>query len=64
MVRPLSIEVQNSIKLLLIKGHRYFIIQKMYPSVGLSTLFRYKTKFLGDSTSPKVGKQSKISART
>ncbi|KAG2194675.1 hypothetical protein INT46_004217, partial [Mucor plumbeus] len=27
---------------------------KMYPNVGLSTLSRYKRKFLGDSTSPKA----------
>ncbi|KAG2196174.1 hypothetical protein INT46_000455, partial [Mucor plumbeus] len=30
----------------------------------LSTLSRYKRKFLGDSTSPKGGKQSKISTQT
>ncbi|KAG2207808.1 hypothetical protein INT46_011207 [Mucor plumbeus] len=36
----------------------------MYPNVGLSTLSRYKRKFLGDSTSPKGGKQSKISTQT
>ena len=60
MVRPITTEVQNSIKLLLIEGHSYSAIQKMYPNVGLSTLSRYKRKFLGDPTSPKGGKQSKI----
>ncbi|KAG2195509.1 hypothetical protein INT46_002704 [Mucor plumbeus] len=64
MVRPISTEVQNSIKLLLIEGLSYSAIQKMYPNVGLSTLSRYKRKFLGDSTSPKGGKQSKISTQT
>ncbi|KAG2200900.1 hypothetical protein INT46_000533 [Mucor plumbeus] len=53
MVRPITTEVQNSIKLLLIEGHSYSAIQKMYPNVGLSTLSRYKRKFLGDPTSPK-----------
>ncbi|KAG2207825.1 hypothetical protein INT46_006991 [Mucor plumbeus] len=36
----------------------------MYPNVGLSTLSWYKRKFLGDSTSPKDGKQNKISTQT
>ncbi|KAG2209070.1 hypothetical protein INT46_003645 [Mucor plumbeus] len=36
----------------------------MYPNVGLSTLSRYKRKFLGDPTSPKGEKQSKISTQT
>ncbi|KAG2202005.1 hypothetical protein INT46_008405 [Mucor plumbeus] len=36
----------------------------MYPNVGLSTLSWYKRKFLGDSTSPKGGKRSKISTQT
>jgi hypothetical protein len=65
MVRPLPIEVQNSVELWLIKNHFYSAIQKIYPNVGLlSTLFRYKKMFLGDSTSPKIGKQSKISTQT
>ncbi|KAG2191145.1 hypothetical protein INT46_010969 [Mucor plumbeus] len=54
MVRPIPTEVQNSIKLLLIEGLSYSAIQKMYPNVGLSTLSRYKRKFLGNSTSPKA----------
>ncbi|KAG2194008.1 hypothetical protein INT46_007120 [Mucor plumbeus] len=35
----------------------------MNPNVGLGTLSRYKRKFLGDYTSPKGGKQSKISTQ-
>ncbi|KAG2189897.1 hypothetical protein INT46_006289, partial [Mucor plumbeus] len=38
--------------------------EKMYPNIELSTLSRYKRKFLGDPTSPKGGKQSKISTQT
>ncbi|KAG2209676.1 hypothetical protein INT46_004241 [Mucor plumbeus] len=64
MVRSIPTEVQNSIKLLLIKGFSYSAIQKMYPNVGLSTFSRYKRQFLSDSTSPKGGKQSKISTQT
>jgi transposase len=64
MVRPIPTEVQNSIKLLLIEGLSYSAIQKMYPNVELSTLSRYKKKFLSDSTSPKGEKQSKISIQT
>jgi transposase len=64
MVRSIPTEVQNSIKLLLIKGLSYSAIQKMYPNVGLSTFSRYKRQFLSDSTSPKGGKQSKISTQT
>ncbi|KAG2203341.1 hypothetical protein INT46_000607 [Mucor plumbeus] len=64
MVRPIPTEVQNFIKLLLIEGLSYSAIQKIYPNVGLSTLFRYKRKFLGDPTSAKGGKQSKISTQT
>ena len=36
----------------------------MHSNVGLSTLFRYKRKLLGDSTLPIVGKQSKTSTQT
>ena len=36
----------------------------MYSNAQLSTLSWYKRKFLGGSTSPKVGKQSKISTQT
>ena len=65
MVRPIPTEVQDSINLLLIiEGHSYSVIPKMYPNVGLSTLSRYTWKFLGDSTSPKHGKQDKISTQT
>ena len=64
MVGLIPTEVQNSIKLLLIEGHFYSAFQKMYPNVELSTIFRYKRKFLGDSTSSKGGKQSKISTQT
>ncbi|KAG2189654.1 hypothetical protein INT46_010686 [Mucor plumbeus] len=64
MVCPIPTEVQNSIKVLLIEGLSYSAIQKMYPNVGLSTLSRYKRKFLSDPTSPKGGKQSIISTQT
>ena len=64
MVRPIPTEVQNSIKLSLIEGLSYSAIHKMYPNVELGTLSWYKRKFLGDSTSPKGGKQSKISTQT
>jgi transposase len=63
MVRLIPTEVQNSIKLLLIEGHSYSAFQKMYPNVGLSTLSRYKRKFLGGFTSPNGGNQSKISTQ-
>jgi transposase len=64
MVRVIPTEVQNSIKLLHIEGLSYSAIRKMYSNVGLSTLSRYKRKFLSDSTSPKGGKQSRISTQT
>ena len=64
-VSLIPIEVQNSAKFLLIDGHSYSVIHKMYPNVGLSTLSRYKRKFLGNSISPtKGGKQNKISIQT
>jgi hypothetical protein len=64
MVRPLPIEVQNSIKLLLIIDNSYPVIQKIYPNVGLSSLYLYKKEFLGGFTSPKVEKQTRISTQT
>ena len=64
MVRPIPTEIQNYINLVLIEGYSYFIIHKIYSNIGLSTLSQYKNKFLGDSTSPKGGKQNKKSVQT
>ncbi|KAG2200785.1 hypothetical protein INT46_005587 [Mucor plumbeus] len=42
MVRPLPVELQNSIKSLLLQNTPFSSIRKRYPSVSLSTLTRYK----------------------
>ncbi|KAG2193410.1 hypothetical protein INT46_003493 [Mucor plumbeus] len=49
MVRPLSVELQNSIKsFLLLQNTPFSVIRKRYPSVSLSILTRYKKKFLSN----------------
>ncbi|KAG2205350.1 hypothetical protein INT46_011037, partial [Mucor plumbeus] len=63
MVRPLPVELQNSIKSLLLQNTPFSIIRKRYPSVSLSTLIRYK-KFLSSATLPAGGRPSFVSVST
>ncbi|KAG2199892.1 hypothetical protein INT46_009832 [Mucor plumbeus] len=64
MVRPLPIEIQNSIKSLLLQNTPFSVIRKHYPSVSLSTLTRYKKKFLSSATLPAGGRPSFVSVST
>ncbi|KAG2203822.1 hypothetical protein INT46_008019 [Mucor plumbeus] len=65
MVRPLPVELQNSIKSLLLQNTPFSVIRKRYPSVSLlSTLTRYKRKFLSSATLPAGGRPSFVSAST
>ncbi|KAG2212768.1 hypothetical protein INT46_010728 [Mucor plumbeus] len=58
MVHPLPVELQNSIKSLLLQNTPFSFIRKRYPSVSLSTLTRYKKKFLSSATLPAGGRPS------
>ncbi|KAG2196084.1 hypothetical protein INT46_010151 [Mucor plumbeus] len=58
MVSPLPVELQNSIKFLLLQNTPFSVIRKRYPSVSLSTLTRYKKKFLSSATLPTGGRPS------
>ena len=58
MVRPLPVELQNSIKSLLRHNTSFFVIRKRYPSVSLSTHSRYKKKRLSSATLPTGGRPS------
>jgi len=64
MVRPLPVELQNSIKSLLLQNTPFSVIRKRYPSVSLSTLTRYKKKFLSSATLPAGGRSSFVSVST
>jgi hypothetical protein len=64
MVRPLPVELQNSIKSLLLQNTLFSVIKKRYPSVSLSTLTRYKKKFLFSATLPAGGRPSFVSVST
>jgi transposase len=55
MVRPLPVELQNT---------PFSVIRKRYPSVSLSTLTRYKKKFLSSATLPAGGRPSFVSVST
>jgi hypothetical protein len=55
MVRPLPVELQNA---------PFSVIRKRYPSVSLSTLTRYKKKFLSSATLPAGGRPSFVSVST
>jgi hypothetical protein len=63
MVRPLLVELQNSIKSLLLQNTPFSVIRKRCPSVSLSTLTRYK-KFLFSATLPAGGRPSFVSVST
>ncbi|KAG2212053.1 hypothetical protein INT46_009427 [Mucor plumbeus] len=64
MVRPLPVELQNSIKSSLLQNTPFSVIRKRYPSVSLSTLTRYKKKFLSSATLPAGGRPSFVSVST
>jgi len=64
MVRPLPVELQNSIKFLLLQNTPFSFIRKRYPSVSLSTLTRYKKKFLSSATLLAGGRPSFFSVST
>ena len=64
MVHPLPVELQNSIKSLLLQNTPFSVIRKRYPSVSLSTLTRYKKKFLSSATLPAGGRPSFVSVST
>jgi hypothetical protein len=61
MVCPLPVELQNSIKSLLLQNTPFFVIRKRYPSVSLSILTRYKKKFLSSATLTAGGRPSFVS---
>jgi len=64
MVRPLPVKLQNLIKPLLLQNTPFSIIMKRYLSVSLSTLTRYKKKFLSSATLPAGGRSSFVSVST
>ncbi|KAG2194693.1 hypothetical protein INT46_010161 [Mucor plumbeus] len=64
MVLPLPVELQNSIKSLLLQNTPFSVIRKRYPPVSLSTLTRYKKKFLSSATLPAGGRPSFVSVST
>jgi hypothetical protein len=64
MVRPLSVQLQNSIKFLLFQNISFSVIRKGYSSVPLSILTGYKKKFLSTATLPAGGRPSFVSVST
>ena len=64
MVRPLPVKLQNLIKPLLLQNTPFSIIMKRYLSVSLSTLTRYKKKFLFSANLPAGGRSSFVSVST
>ncbi|KAG2196684.1 hypothetical protein INT46_009607 [Mucor plumbeus] len=64
MFHPLPVELQNSIKSLLLQNTPFSVIRKRYPSVSLSTLTRYKKKFLSSATLPTGERPSFVSVST
>jgi hypothetical protein len=65
MVQPLPVELQNSIKSLLLQSTLFFAIRKHYLSVSSSTFTLYKKKFLSSATFlPAGGRPSFVSVST
>ncbi|KAG2202327.1 hypothetical protein INT46_010331 [Mucor plumbeus] len=56
--------VKNSIKSLLFNKASFSAIQKLYPTISLSTITRYRKQYLGDVRISKGGRPNKISKST
>ena len=61
MASHLTSDVKNSIKSLLLNKASFSIIQKLYPTISLSTLTRYRKQYLGEVKISEGGRPNKIS---
>jgi hypothetical protein len=61
MAPHLTSDVKNSIKSLLLNKASFSAIQKLYPTISLSTLTRYRKQYLGEVKISKDGRPNKIS---
>ncbi|KAG2194077.1 hypothetical protein INT46_008173 [Mucor plumbeus] len=60
----LTSDVKNSIKSLLFNKASFSAMQKLYPTISLSTITRYRKQYLGDVRISKGGRPNKISKFT
>jgi hypothetical protein len=64
MAPHLTSDVKNSIMSLLFNKASFSAIQKLYPTISLSTLTRYRKQYLGDVKISKGGRPNKIGRST
>ena len=64
MASHLTSDVKNSIKSLLFSKASFSAIQKLYPTISLSTLTRYRKQYLGGVKILKGGRPNKTSKST
>jgi hypothetical protein len=64
MALHLISNVKNFIKSLLLNDASFSAIQKLYPTISLSTITRYREQYLGNVKISKGGRPNKISKST
>ena len=64
MTRTLPYDVQGSIKSLLLRNTLICSIKKMYLTVGMANLSKYRREFLEGAQVSTGGKSSKVSTAT
>ncbi|KAG2209575.1 hypothetical protein INT46_002825 [Mucor plumbeus] len=61
MTRTLPYDVQGSTKPLLLRNTLLCSIKRMYPTVGMATLSKYRREFLAGAQASTSGRSSKVS---
>ena len=61
MTLTLLYDVQDSTKSLLLSNTSLCSIKKMYPTVGMATLSKYRREFLAGAQASTSGRSSKVS---
>ena len=64
MTKPLPMDSQNSLKVLLQKKMPYSEIMKILPNISKTTISNYNKKFFGGANPSGVGKKSQITKKT
>jgi hypothetical protein len=64
MTRTLPYDVQDSIKFLLLRNTLLCSIKKMYPTVGMANLSKYRREFLEEAQASTGERSSKVGTAT
>ena len=64
MTKPIPMDTQNALKVLLGKKTPYSKIMKMLPNVSKTTISKYNKRFFGGAKPTHVGRKSQITSKT